>query len=97
MIDLDSSSYACSPLQMASDKTAAVCLSIVDEETSQEMPNFSRYLVATSRASSTFSGCCPLPIMTAPLPPALPPITPETAVDHSAADAPFLLASLRYG
>ncbi len=54
--------------------------------------NCSKYLVAASTASLTFSGFVPLPTLVAPLPPAAPPTTPATDFVHSLADSPFLLA-----
>ena len=52
----------------------------------------SKYFVAASKASPTLSGETPLPMLVGSLPPALPPIIPETVLDHAFAEAPALLA-----
>lgn len=55
--------------------------------------NCSRYLVAASTASSTFSGCGPLLTQVDPFPTAFPPTTLEILAAHSLAERPALLAS----
>ena len=54
--------------------------------------NWSRYFVAVSTASSTFSGCGPLLTHVAPFPTALPPTTVAILAAHSLAERPALLA-----
>ena len=55
--------------------------------------NWSRYFVAASTASSTFSGCGPLLTHVDPFPTAFPPTTLEILAAHSLAERPALLAS----
>ena len=55
--------------------------------------NWSRYLVAASTASSTFSGCGPLLTHVDPFPTAFPPTTLATLLAHSLAERPALVAS----
>ena len=59
--------------------------------------NCSRYFVAASTPSSSFSGSVPLPTLVAPLPPAAPPTTPETAFAHSLALRPCFEAPYKKG
>ena len=54
--------------------------------------NWTRYLVAASTASSTFSGCGPLLTHVDPFPTAFPPTTSEILAAHSLAERPALPA-----
>lgn len=56
-----------------------------------------RYRVAASKASSTFFGLVPLPMLVGALPPALPPTMLETAVAQSLAERPFFADSCADG
>lgn len=71
-----------------------ICQPSVNESQKPDQSlNFSRYFVASPKASSTLLTSVPLPIATGALPPALPPTMLDTALAHSLADAPLVVRS----